>query len=42
VTPLNPNDTGIRLFTIGAGAGAMQVCAVVGNVTAATTTCTAR
>ena len=41
VTPLNPNDTGIRLFTIGAGT-AMQVCAVVGNVTAATTTCTAR
>ena len=42
VTPLNPNDTGIRLFTVGAGTGAMQVCAVVGNVTAATTTCTAR
>ena len=40
--PLNPNDTGIRLFTVGAGTGAMQVCAVVGNVTAATTTCTAR
>ena len=42
VTPLNPNDSGIRLFTIGAGTGAMQVCAVVGNVTAATTTCTTR
>jgi hypothetical protein len=42
VTPLNPNDSGIRLFTIGAGTGgSMQVCAVVGNVTAATTTCTA-
>ena len=43
VTALNPNDTGIRLFTIGAGTGGtMQVCAVVGNVTPATTTCTAR
>jgi hypothetical protein len=45
VTPLNPNDTGIRLFTIGAGTatpGAMQVCAVVGTPTVAGTTCTAR
>ena len=41
VTPLNPNDGGIRLFTIGAGAGTMKICAVVGNVSAATTTCTA-
>jgi hypothetical protein len=40
VTALNPNDNGIRLFTIGAGTGAMQVCAVVGP--GATTTCTAR
>jgi putative tryptophan/tyrosine transport system substrate-binding protein len=40
VTALNPNDSGLRLFTVGAGTGAMKVCAVVGTPTAATTTCT--
>jgi len=40
VTALNPNDTGLRLFTIGAGRQATQVCAVVGTPTAASTRCT--
>ncbi len=41
VTPLNPNDAhAARLFTIGAGIGTTQLCAVVGTPTAATTRCT--